>query len=171
MTEAKQYRCPACRFEAGVGGEGFCPISVDESVCPHCNNSVKPQLAKPKKVLKQRISRQRRQRLDKDAEYLAVRDIYLGDNPICAECGQHSTRYHHFCNGATRGSSLTNTDLGMGGCEEHGKAWDNKGDYPMAKQFAIKFRAMLKRYREITGKRVAVEDVTIWMDELERGIE
>ncbi len=59
----------------------------------------------------------------------------------------------------------------MGGCEEHGKAWDNKGDYPMAKQFAIKFRAMLKRYREITGKRVAVEDVTIWMDELERGIE
>lgn len=161
--ENRLYLCPSCRHEAELFRKGGFDAIVGGGFyyCPKCNHSVMPIPVKRKaaKPLKQRISRQRRKRLDKDAEYLATRDIHLENNPDCPECGRPATRFHHFCNAADKGTSLTNTDMGMGGCEKHGAAWDNKGDYPMARQFAMKFKSMLKRYREITGKCVAVDDV------------
>jgi len=75
----------------------------------------KPPAPQPKKP-KQRISRQRRKRLDKDAEYLAIRDVYLEENPACCSCGSIASEVHHICRGANRGRSLLNTDTWLGLC-------------------------------------------------------
>ena len=124
--------------------------------------------ASPDEKKKPRYTRQRAERMKEDAVYLAIRDTFLENNPICAEpgCGKPATRYHHIANGANRALSLTNTDLGMAGCDEHGAAWDDKGAYPIAKQLARKFLSILRRYAEITGKRVCVRDV---IEEMKHG--
>lgn len=123
-----------------------------------------PQEPAPPK-LKQRISKQRRKRLDRDAEYRAIVDIFATDNPTCAECGEPFHSFHHIARGNDRAKSLTNTDLGMGGCKKHHDEWDDKGKCPVAKQFAIKFKSILRRYAEITGKRVTVNDVQKWLED------
>jgi hypothetical protein len=73
----------------------------------------------PQERPKQRISRQRRKRLDKDAEYTALMDIYLEQNPICAApyCYKQSTAIHHIVRGtAGRARSLLNTNTWLGVC-------------------------------------------------------
>lgn len=73
-----------------------------------------PSSAKPK----QRISRQRRKRLDRDAEYNAMRDIYLEQNPTCSYCwSRPSQQVHHIVRGvAGRARSLLNPDTWLGVC-------------------------------------------------------
>ncbi len=71
----------------------------------------------PAKKPKQRISRQRRKRMDRDAEYLALRDIYLEQNPDCVCCGKPATQVHHIVGGtAGRARSLLNSDTWLAAC-------------------------------------------------------
>jgi hypothetical protein len=76
----------------------------------------------PPEKPKQRISRQRRKRLDKDAEYRAIRDVYLEENSQCANCFADATEVHHIiCGVAGRAASLLNTNTWLGLCHEcHG---------------------------------------------------
>lgn len=74
----------------------------------------------PKKGAKpgpSRVTRQRRERLNRDAEYLALRDIYLEENPECVQCGKPATQVHHIVGGvAGRARSLLNSDTWLGVC-------------------------------------------------------
>lgn len=68
---------------------------------------------------KRRITRQRRERLDRDAEYLAMRDIYLEENPKCVrpKCGKRANQVHHIVRGtAGKVRSLLNSDSWLGVC-------------------------------------------------------
>ena len=78
----------------------------------------KPPVNPPAKKPKQRISRQRRKRLDRDAEYNAMRDIYLEENPECFACFDDATQVHHICSGvAGRAASLLNPDTWLPCCQ------------------------------------------------------
>lgn len=67
--------------------------------------------------LKRRITRQRRARMDRDAEYLALEDIYLEENPSCVNCPDYAKQVHHICRGpAGRAASLLNQDTWLGVC-------------------------------------------------------
>lgn len=76
-----------------------------------------PAAPKPKR----RVSRQRRERMDRDAEYLAVRDVYLESNPVCSRpgCGRAAVSVHHIVRGtAGRSRSLLNADTYLGVCSD-----------------------------------------------------
>ncbi len=64
-----------------------------------------------------RVTRQRRKRLNRDAEYLVLRDIYLEQNPKCVLCGKPADQVHHIVGGtAGRARSLLNSDTWLGVC-------------------------------------------------------
>lgn len=78
-----------------------------------------PKAEKPKG---RRVTRQRRERLNRDAEYLVLRDIYLQQNPLCVfrACGRPASEVHHVVRGtAGRSRSLLNSDTYLGVCHEH----------------------------------------------------
>lgn len=120
----------------------------------------KPPTAEAKKPA--RMTRAKRRRMTEDAVYLAVIDEYLAANPVCAfpDCNRPAVGgFHHMARGNDRATSLTNSDLGMGGCVEHHALFDDKGRCPIPQQLAIKCLSIVRRFNEITGKRIAVEDV------------
>jgi 5-methylcytosine-specific restriction endonuclease McrA len=83
---------------------------------PDRSNFVRPERKTP------RISRQKKQRMTKDQEYLRLRDIYLDENPACCSCGIPASEVHHICRGVNRGRSLLNVDTWLGLCRDcHGK--------------------------------------------------
>jgi hypothetical protein len=67
---------------------------------------------------KVRISRAKRQRINDDAVYLAMRDEYLNANPICCNCPKFASCVHHVCRGVYRANSLLNVDTWLGCCIE-----------------------------------------------------
>jgi 5-methylcytosine-specific restriction endonuclease McrA len=82
---------------------------------------IDPKIRKPtppEKRPKQRISRQRRKTMDRTAEYNAMRDIYLEENPRCYMCHREATQVHHIVRGtAGRARSLRNTNAWLGLCQ------------------------------------------------------
>ncbi len=71
----------------------------------------------PEPKPKARVTRQRRARLNRDAEYLVLHDIYLEENPECVRCGKPATQIHHIVGGtAGRARSLLNSDTWLGVC-------------------------------------------------------
>lgn len=98
----------------------------------------KPPQAAPDKP-KRRVSRQRRERMDRDAEYLALKDMYLAENPECtfASCVVPATQIHHIVRGtAGRARSLLNTNTWLGVCG--GECHDALERLPVEIQIAIK---------------------------------
>jgi hypothetical protein len=89
---------------------------------------------RPERV-KRRTSRQKRQRQTRDEEYLALRDMYLAENPNCW-CGYPATEVHHIVRGtAGRSRSLLNTNTFLGVCRDcHGRM----EQLPWVDQVAIK---------------------------------
>lgn len=78
----------------------------------------KPPKADPDKPTPARVTRQRRDRLNRDAEYLFVHDIYLEENPTCVLCGKQAKQIHHVVRGdAGRARSLLNSDTWLGVCD------------------------------------------------------
>jgi 5-methylcytosine-specific restriction endonuclease McrA len=73
------------------------------------------QHKRPEKV-QRRTSRQKRQRQTRDEQYLALRDIYLEENPACCSCGGAACEVHHICRGVNRGKSLLNPDTWLSLC-------------------------------------------------------
>lgn len=64
------------------------------------------------------ISRQKRRKLNRDQEYLAMQAIYLEENTACANCGNRATQVHHIvCGTAGRARSLLNVDTWLGVCD------------------------------------------------------
>jgi|GEM_PF-4651452 len=82
------------------------------------NNGIQYQPTPPAQKGRRKITRQRRKRLDRDAEYLVLRDIYLEENPVCAMCASWpSSQVHHVVRGtAGRARSLLNSDTWLGVC-------------------------------------------------------
>jgi hypothetical protein len=108
----------------------------------------KPPAPQPKK-LKQRISRQRRKRLDRDAIYLALRDIYLEENPTCmiGICQSPATEVHHICSGtAGRAASLLNQDTWLGVCHDCHDWIESK---PIWQQIEFKIEAVRETIRRL----------------------
>lgn len=84
---------------------------------PSLRKPPRPEDVKPKPA---RISRQKIKRMTSTAEYNALRDIYLEQNPECAICGRASNQLHHICRGVHRAGSLRNTDTVLAVCSiEH----------------------------------------------------
>lgn len=84
-------------------------------------NRRKPPLVDPDKPRPSAITRQRRDRLNRDAEYLVLRDIFLEENPRCARprCGGIASQLHHIVGGtAGRARSLLNSDSWLGVCSD-----------------------------------------------------
>jgi hypothetical protein len=93
----------------------------------------------PKSRPKQRISRQRRKTMNATAEYNAVRDIYLEQNPHCSNpgCSFFATQVHHIVGGtAGRARSLRNPDTWLGVCSEH--CHNEVASQPVMVQAALK---------------------------------
>lgn len=65
-----------------------------------------------------RITRQKAQRMTEDAEYNALRDVYLRENSQCCWCTMQATEVHHICGGVARRKSLTNPDTWLPVCQE-----------------------------------------------------
>ncbi len=81
------------------------------------HESRKPPVVDPDKPRPSRVTRQRRARLNRDAEYNAFRDLYLEQNPCCVLCDKPATQVHHIVGGvAGRGRSLLNPDTWLGVC-------------------------------------------------------
>ena len=81
----------------------------------------KPRIPKPpapSQPKPARVTRQRRERLNRDAEYLVLRDIYLEENPCCVICPTDATEVHHICRGIYRHRSLLNQDSWLGVCHD-----------------------------------------------------
>lgn len=123
-----------------------------------------PPKPEKKKGLKRTRLKPRSAKREKDSkDYTAVIEIYKANNPECAECGLLASDFHHICRGPDRNATLTNTDLGMHGCRTCHKGWDDKSEYPVERQFAIKFIAALRQYRAITRKNIDIEEVMEYM--------
>jgi hypothetical protein len=74
------------------------------------------QHVRPERV-KRRTSRQKRERQTRDEEYLALRDIYLEENPTCVNCALQASEVHHIISGtAGRARSLLNPNTWLGVC-------------------------------------------------------
>ncbi len=142
------FKCPTCRTEAQItdfseydGFYGYCPGTK-------CGNLVKPIPVKksPRRPNKDgspkrpALTRQRRERLSKDATYLVLRDLYLESNPFCVRCGKKSTQVHHVCRGQFRAQSLLNTDTWLGVCGS--ECHDAVEKLPIEKQVALKQRTV-----------------------------
>lgn len=123
-----------------------------------------PKEKKASGLKRSRIKPQSDKRKKAAKEYEAVMEVYKTNNPNCAECGGLASDFHHICRGPDRAATLTNTDLGMHGCRGCHGHWDDKGEYPVERQFAIKFVAALRQYRAITRKNIDVEEVMDYMD-------
>lgn len=83
----------------------------------------RPQYVPPQKVErapgkpKQTINRRKRERMDRDAEYLALLDCYLEENQSCVVCGKAAVEIHHICSGtAGRPISLRNQNTWLENC-------------------------------------------------------
>jgi cytochrome c553 len=74
-------------------------------------------------------------RMDRDAIYNAIRDVYLLENPNCW-CGYPATEVHHIVRGtAGRSRALLNTNTFLGVCGDcHGRI----EKMPWVDQVAIK---------------------------------
>lgn len=71
----------------------------------------------PQPAKKPKLTRQRRKRMDEDAVYNAIRDVYLEQNPLCMYCGfMASAEVHHICRGKDRRRSLLNPETWLGLC-------------------------------------------------------
>ena len=57
---------------------------------------------------KPKLTRQRRKTISEDAEYNALRDIYLEQNPLCMWCRGQATEVHHILRGKYRRHGLRN---------------------------------------------------------------
>jgi hypothetical protein len=90
----------------------------------------------PKSRPKQRISRQRRKTMNATAEYNAMRDIYLKENPNCCMCVSPATQVHHIVSGtAGRARSLLNPNTWLGVCADcHG----------LVAEFAVRYQRVIK---------------------------
>ncbi len=66
---------------------------------------------------KPRITRQRAKRMSEDAEYNAVRDVYLRENPQCCWCLKPASQVHHIAGGIHRRKSLANPDTWLPVCD------------------------------------------------------
>lgn len=104
-----------------------------------------PQPAKPK-----RLSRQKRKRMAEDAEYNAMRDIYLEENPSCVYCGQQSTQVHHIVRGKDRRKGLRNPS---GWLEVCGVCHDLVEKLSWEIQACIKQNAVLRTIERLRGGR------------------
>lgn len=64
------------------------------------------------------ITRRKRKNLTSNEVYLAVRDIYLENNPTCdyPDCELPANQIHHICRGVFRAASLLNTNTFLGAC-------------------------------------------------------
>lgn len=67
----------------------------------------------PKRV---KLNRKKREKLNRNETYLAVKSIYLEENPQCVRCGKPAHEIHHVCRGCHRERSLLNTDTWLGVC-------------------------------------------------------
>jgi hypothetical protein len=95
----------------------------------------KPPAEQPKK-LKRPISRQRMARMDRDAIYNAIRDVYLLENQKCAICPTDATEVHHIASGtAGRSRSLLNPNAWLGLCR---KCHECIPAYSIAEQIKLK---------------------------------
>lgn len=127
------------------------PVPKKKAVKAKKKTRLKPQSDKRKKAAK---------------EYEAVMEIYKTNNPYCAECGALASDFHHIARGPDRAATLTNTDLGMHGCRTCHVKWDDKGKYPVERQFAVKFISILRQYRAVARKNICLQDVLDYLDEL-----
>jgi hypothetical protein len=116
---------------------------------------------------KARINRRSRKRVVRTEEYLVLIDINKEHSPLCAGgCGGPNLEFHHICRGPNRDKTLTNMDLGMGGCGECHDKWDDKGEYPVERQLAVKFRHIMRQYEDVTGKRLRPEELLEYLKEM-----
>lgn len=107
----------------------------------HWNDRKLPRGHKSEKSTAPKISRQKRERMKEDKEYLAMRDIYLEQNPACVNCGKPANQIHHIVKGtAGKARSLLNSDtwLAVCGTECH-EAVDA---LPIAVQISLKQRGV-----------------------------
>lgn len=78
-----------------------------------------PRTIPERKPKPARVTRQRRDRLNRDAEYLVIHDIYLEENKTCVLCGQRATQIHHIVRGtAGKARSLLNPNTWLEVCSQ-----------------------------------------------------
>lgn len=84
--------------------------------------------------------------MDKDAQYNAIRDVYLEENKTCVCCGDWATQVHHIVRGTGgRARSLLNMDTWLGVC---GPCHDKVEKLPTWLQVAYKHHAVTEAVAE-----------------------
>lgn len=114
-----------------------------------------PKPAGAKSEKKPRYTRQRAERLSKDATYREVAAIYKSENPYCFFCGEETPALQtdHLCSGvAGRASSLLDFETWINQCP---RCHEKK--QPIEEKLAAKIRNVILAVERHRGKKLTTE--------------
>lgn len=148
-AKEKLYRCPSCGHEASKSlfewtvYLGNTAVAVTNT-CPHCNHTVKPVPAKPKKQLRLKpMSDKTRNRYEANRGWRArfVKEIGECQNPTCREVApwQWPLHVHEICSGGNRQRATDHRDSCLVLCDYcNANIFTDKALWPIERQCALK---------------------------------
>lgn len=117
-------------------------------------NIRKPPAASETKAKPTRISKQKRERMNRDQEYNACCEIYKDENQACIRCGMSlPLQTHHIVGGvAGRAASLLNFDTWANVCSDcHEKQW------PLEEQVVAKVLHVVRTIERLRAQNLSTE--------------
>ena len=111
-----------------------------------------------------------KKRAKENRQHDQIHDNFMRNNPYCdCGCGQPSEHRHHICSGtAGRDRSLFDTDTQLSVAAWcHSAVLDDLLAYPIERQVALKFAAILRKVNQYRGRAqtaITIRDVLKYLE-------